>query len=186
MKHNDVKDHYEGQATRNSREGKGRYDLISPIALRRLAIVFEDGAKGHGDRNWEQGIPLSRFMDSAMRHLLQYMQGLEDEDHLAQAEWNIHCAIHTEHQAKDGELPRELLDLPMYGQHEVTVCACDVNARNKESDDKVEIGEWHNPEGGNPMMPKPSLRNYPVEPLFKDEVDLIAQEQDFHKELNHE
>ena len=66
MKHTDEKDTYIGNATRNARKGKGRYDLISPRAMRRLARVFEDGAEGHGDRNWEQGILMSRFIDSAL------------------------------------------------------------------------------------------------------------------------
>ena len=47
---------------RDSREGKGRYDLISPIALRRLALVCERGAAKYGDRNWEKGQPMSGYI----------------------------------------------------------------------------------------------------------------------------
>ena len=129
MKHSDEKDTYMGNATRNARKGKGRYDLISPRATRRLARVFEDGVEGHGARNWEQGILMSRFIDSAQRHIGDYMLGKDDEDHLAMAEWNLHCAIHTEEECMDGNLPKSLLDLPRHCDidKDVTVCACEHN-----------------------------------------------------------
>ena len=91
-----VKDNYKGGATRDSREGKGRYDLISPHMLRRLAGVYERGAVNHGDRNWEKGVPFSRLIDSALRHTNQYLEGNRDEDHLAQAIWNLSAMIHFE------------------------------------------------------------------------------------------
>lgn len=81
-------------AVRDKREGKGRYDLISPFALARLARTLEEGAKKYADRNWEKGIPQERFLDSALRHLIQYMAGDTGEDHLSQAFWNIHCLLH--------------------------------------------------------------------------------------------
>ena len=99
-------------ATRNDPTGKGRYDLISAAALHRLALVYERGAARHGDRNWENGIPVSRFLDSAIRHLVQFAGGLRDEDHLAQAAWNVFALIHTEEKIANGELPAELDDLP--------------------------------------------------------------------------
>lgn len=81
---------------RDRREGKGRYDLISPFALRRLAGVYERGARKYADRNWEKGAPFGRFLDSALRHIQQYMVGKADEDHLAQAAWNLLCIMHFE------------------------------------------------------------------------------------------
>jgi hypothetical protein len=83
-------------AVRDLQDGKGRYDLISPIALRRLAVHMENGAKKYGERNWEKGIPLSSFFDSAIRHLYKWLGGDREEDHLAAAMWNIHCLIHSE------------------------------------------------------------------------------------------
>lgn len=80
-------------ARRDTREGKGRYDLLQHRALGRVAKVAERGAAKYGDRNWELGIPEERFMDSALRHLCQYMSGDRDEDHLGQAAWNILAAI---------------------------------------------------------------------------------------------
>lgn len=74
---------------RDTREGKGRFDLIPPFALRRLAAVYEKGAKKYGEDNWQKGQPLARFMDSTMRHTVAVMEGQTDEDHAFQAIWNL-------------------------------------------------------------------------------------------------
>jgi hypothetical protein len=37
-----------------------------------------------------------------MRHLLKYMDGQTDEDHLCAAAWNILCAMHTEENKPGG------------------------------------------------------------------------------------
>jgi hypothetical protein len=106
------KKEYKTGATRDTAKGKGRYDLIPPISLFRLARVYEDGAVNHGDRSWEKGIPFHRFVDSAKRHLNQWMAGMRDEDHLAQAMWNIAGLIFTEDQVARGKLPATLNDIP--------------------------------------------------------------------------
>jgi hypothetical protein len=103
-----------GGSVRDTQEGKGRYDLISPIALHRLSMVCQQGAQKYGDRNWEKGQPLSRFMDSAKRHLNDYLLGYRDEDHLSQAVWNIMALVHTEEIILQGGLPAFLADLPDY------------------------------------------------------------------------
>lgn len=87
---------FETGAVRDIQEGKGRCDLLPPFALLRLARHFENGATKYGDRNWEQGIPINSFVNSAIRHLLQYMAGETDEDHLCAASWNLICAMETE------------------------------------------------------------------------------------------
>ena len=79
FKFGELKDVYEGGAIRNSRAGKGRYDLIPTKALIRLARVYEVGGIAHGDRNWEKGIPTDRLVDSAMRHIVQYWDGMMRE-----------------------------------------------------------------------------------------------------------
>lgn len=96
-------------SVRDSREGKGRFELVSPFALARLAGVYERGAAKYDSRNWEKGQPYSRFLDSAMRHLNRFAMGWRDEDHLAQAAWNIFAIMHFQ------ELGRtELDDMPHY------------------------------------------------------------------------
>ncbi len=108
-----VKDIYATGATRDRRAGKGRYDLVTPFMLERLAGVYERGALNHGDRNWEKGMPFSRLIDSACRHINQYRLGYRDEDHLAQAIWNLSCILHFEGCGTDAEY-RKLNDLPKY------------------------------------------------------------------------
>jgi len=87
---------YETGAVRDRGADKGRYDLLPPKAIHRLARHFENGAVKYGDRNWEKGIPISNYMDSALRHIFKYLDGENDEDHLTAAAWNCLCAIQTE------------------------------------------------------------------------------------------
>jgi hypothetical protein len=101
-------------ARRDVRDGKGRYDLLNPLAIRRLAEVYERGAAKYGDRNYEQGIPLSRYLDSALRHTFQLLEGKKDEDHAAQAAWNLLAYIATEEMIARDILPAILGDMPDY------------------------------------------------------------------------
>src|SRR5882724_9717918 len=41
-------------SVRDSRQGKGRYDLIPALAMRRLAELYERGAEHYGDNNWKK------------------------------------------------------------------------------------------------------------------------------------
>lgn len=111
VKDSGVREKFSTGSRRDTREGKGRFDLISPIALHRLARHYEHGAKKYGDRNWEKGQPVSRFIDSAMRHLNNFLAGDRSEDHLAACAWNCFSAIHIGEMAKSGSLPAELNDL---------------------------------------------------------------------------
>ena len=83
-------------AVRDMAEGKGRCDLLPACAILRLARHFENGAKKYNDRNWEKGIPIHSFIDSAIRHLMKYLDGWDDEDHLCAAAWNCICCLWTE------------------------------------------------------------------------------------------
>lgn len=101
---------------RDTGDNKGRFDLISPFALRRLALHLERGAKKYNERNWEKGQPFSQFMASAMRHLNKFQAGYRNEDHLAAAVWNLMAIMHFEETAiddpEDRTLYYELNDLP--------------------------------------------------------------------------
>lgn len=99
----------EGKAMREPSDGKGRYDLITPFGLRRVAKWYELGAKKYADRNWEKGIPFSRCIDSAKRHIDKYVIGMPNEDHLAAAVWNLLAIIHYEELGMT-----ELDDMPHY------------------------------------------------------------------------
>jgi len=76
-------------AHREEKDGKGRCDLLQPKALLRIAKRLEVGAKKYGDKDWEKGIPCSMLIDSALRHLLQYMGKENNEDHLAGCVTNL-------------------------------------------------------------------------------------------------
>ncbi len=103
---------FETGSVRDVRKGKGRYDLISPIALKRLAKHYENGAAKYGDRNWEKGQPLSSYMDSLIRHAYAYMAGDRSEDHAAAIAWNAFAVMHTEAMIKQSKLPASFNDLP--------------------------------------------------------------------------
>lgn len=96
-------------AQREPAVGKGRPDLISPFALTRLSKWYELGAKKYGDRNWEKGMPFSRYTAAMFRHLIAWMKGKKDEDHLSAIAWNAIALIH--HQEL-GELQWD--DMPKY------------------------------------------------------------------------
>lgn len=87
---------FESGAIRDTSADKPRYDLIPPEPLRRLAMVYYRGGKLYGDHNWTQGIPCSRFLASAERHLQAAKAGDKTEDHWAQLVWNIMGIMHFE------------------------------------------------------------------------------------------
>lgn len=95
-------------AVRDCQEGKGRFDLIQPAFLWEVAKVNEGGAVKYGARNYEKGIPLGRYFDSAIRHLVKWSLGYRDEPHLAQAAWNIEKLWWTAQEIEAGRLPATL------------------------------------------------------------------------------
>ena len=97
---------FETGAIREDKTGKGRCDLLPMCALIRLSKHYEKGSADHGERNWEKGIPMHSFLDSAIRHLFKYMDGQTSEDHLSAAAWNILGAMWTE------EKHPEMQDIP--------------------------------------------------------------------------
>lgn len=80
-------------AVRDMHSGKGRMDLLPMSALIELSKHCEDGAEKYGEHNVDKGIPQHSLCDSAMRHLVKYMRGDRDEDHLRAAAWNIMWAL---------------------------------------------------------------------------------------------
>jgi hypothetical protein len=104
-------------SVRDVREGKGRFDLVSPFAILSIAKRLEDGQQKYGERNWEKGQALMSYLDSTFRHLYKFveetMKGNEStEDHMSAAIWNLHSFVHTQEMLKEGWLPPELDDLP--------------------------------------------------------------------------
>ena len=73
---------------------KEPFDSFSGMFLE-VAIHFEEGCKKYGDNNWQKGIPVRCYIDSAVRHYLKWLRGDEDEPHDRAFCWNILCAIWT-------------------------------------------------------------------------------------------
>ena len=84
------------KAIREPTDGKGDMYSLPPAAILRLSKHYEMGAKKYGRRNYMKGIPVSRYIDSALRHLFKYMDGMDDEDHLAAVAFNILGAMQME------------------------------------------------------------------------------------------
>ena len=99
-------------SVRDVRSGKGRYDLVSPIGLRRLAKHYENGSAKYGERNWEKGQPIASFIDSMIRHGIDYLSGDRSEDHLAAVAWNAFSAMHMEEMIRLRKMPQEFADMP--------------------------------------------------------------------------
>lgn len=93
-------------AKREDKSSKSRPGLISPYFIERLGFVLAKGAKDHGDRNWEKGLPNEETLDSLERHIMAYKMSLskgytktsnsEGDDHLAQAAFNLMVLIHND------------------------------------------------------------------------------------------
>ena len=60
-----------------------------------VAIHFEEGAKKYGEHNWEKGLPLNSYIDSATRHLMKHISGMTDERHDRAFIWNMLAYAYT-------------------------------------------------------------------------------------------
>lgn len=69
------------------------YDGSIETMLLEVSKHFEEGAAKYGDNNWQKGIPVPCYMDSAIRHYLKHRRGDNDEDHARAFVWNIMCCI---------------------------------------------------------------------------------------------
>jgi hypothetical protein len=99
-------------AVRDTATGKPCLELNPPWAMFAYGWIMEAGATKYAARNWEKGMPISRYLSSALRHIQNYMAGFRDEPHLWQAFWNIGGAIHTQILVYLGIYPAEFYDLP--------------------------------------------------------------------------
>lgn len=83
-------------ATRSADAAGLRYDLVSPIGLRRLAARHHLGCGRYGNRNWEKGFPASDTFNHLVAHLYEWIGGDRSEDHLAAAAWGCFALMHYE------------------------------------------------------------------------------------------
>lgn len=71
-----------------------RYDNVYDMLLE-VSKHFEEGALKYGENNWQKGLPVKRYIDSAVRHYLKWMRGDDDENHDRAFVWNIMALIYT-------------------------------------------------------------------------------------------
>ena len=71
--------------------------LISCICtmLIEVSFHFKNGAEKYGRHNYKFGMPVDRYLDSAIRHYLKTLRGDTDEPHYRAFIWNILCACWT-------------------------------------------------------------------------------------------
>lgn len=55
-------------------------DLLSIPAMLGTASVLEFGATKYEDRNWEQGIAMSKIYGSTLRHLMKWFAGMDKDE----------------------------------------------------------------------------------------------------------
>lgn len=94
-------------AVRDMAEGKGDMVSVPWEAILRLSKHYENGSKKYQRWNYRKGIPVSSFIDSALRHLAKYQCGMDDEDHLSAAAFNVLGAMLMENTRPD------MQDLPL-------------------------------------------------------------------------
>ena len=74
-----------------------------PTMLLEVSKHMEEGAKKYGERNWEKALPVSCFIDSAVRHYLKLLRGDDDEPHDRAFCWNMLCCLWTiRHKSEKG------------------------------------------------------------------------------------
>lgn len=89
--------HFEGGGIRQSALGKGTFKYIPTVALRRLSHRYQYGEIKYGATdNFKKGLPISDCWDSAMRHMVAYLEGDNSEDHMAAVIWNACCIMEME------------------------------------------------------------------------------------------
>ena len=90
---------------------KSKFGLLPFYVLERWAAHITKGAVKYGEANWQRGQPLSRYQDSLLRHLYQWLNGDREEDHLAAMLFNVAGLMWTEAAVEAGTLPAELNDI---------------------------------------------------------------------------
>lgn len=76
-------------------EDKIRYDLIPIPFIERFAEHLTKGARKYKPRNWqlaETPEELDRFIQSLWRHMIAYLKGETEEDHMSAICFNL-CGI---------------------------------------------------------------------------------------------
>ena len=77
---------------RDINDDKPMYTLVYLPMFKRWAELMTRGAGKYGRHNWKLASgqeELERFQDSALRHMMQWLEGDESEDHAAAIYFNV-------------------------------------------------------------------------------------------------
>jgi hypothetical protein len=88
---------------RDTNEGKPNYTLIPYTSLKRVADHYTAGLRKYGKDNWKKlstEQDLDRFKESAIRHLLQAINGETDEDHYSACIFNVMALMYFDKERK--------------------------------------------------------------------------------------
>lgn len=110
---------------------------------------FEEGAKKYGEYNWQKGISIHSFMNSAIRHLLKHRSGWDDESHDKAFVWNVMCAIWTMiHKPEEDDFTvdgQKLSETPEHGLPKDAIehvnCRCHIEFGHSEPK-KPKLPKW--------------------------------------------
>jgi len=93
------REEYDSGMKRDTQKGKPLFELMLPKdipyedqMLTRVAELLARGKEKYGERNWELARgkeEMDRFKGSAMRHMMQWLCGEQDEDHAAAVIFNV-------------------------------------------------------------------------------------------------
>lgn len=99
VKDSGVRQEYASGMRRDTQEGKPNFLLaVDGPMFARYAEHMTKGAAKYGARNWQladSAEELERFKASALRHMMQWLDGNVDEDHAAAVWFNINAAEHV-------------------------------------------------------------------------------------------
>ncbi len=80
------------------------YDSCVETMILETSKHFEEGAQKYGENNWQKGLPVNCYLDSAIRHYLKYRRGDKDEPHDRAFCWNIMCCVwEVDYHKKEGK-----------------------------------------------------------------------------------
>lgn len=67
----------------------------TPTMILEVSKHFEEGAEKYGEGNWQKGLPVKCYINSAVRHYLKWLRGDNDENHHLAFCWNLMCCLWT-------------------------------------------------------------------------------------------
>lgn len=89
-------------AVRDTNEGKGRFDLLPPIGMKRLSQSY--------NAKWQEGeFSIAMLLNDALLNINNYMEGWRDIDHLIMAAGRCLASAHLEYMIFNGFMTPKLL-----------------------------------------------------------------------------